>query len=306
MPRIVYALYDFQDNIGALLSREGKFNIRLVIDFIALFLQAFIFCALSVYQKDNLSFFILFAFLFAIDAIWFFIIIKNESYVQKQFSFLKPFSNSDARVNWMVSNFITSSILGLLVFTLDKNTCQNKWMWCTIVILINTVIDYCLNWDSYFPTTLKKPNSKNIFVRARFTSAITENGFDPSLKEIIKSTHKTLLSLGYNLFSAHNEERFGEQLEDPDVFIQRDLKQISESSRFIAVLDEPISSGLCVELGWASLMRIPIILIVKRPYNLKKHPMIRSLYNISPSMEVIKFQNIDELESELKKNLKHR
>ena len=281
----------------------GKFNIRLTIDFVFIFLQGIIFCALSVYQSATNEFYSLFTVLFYIDSIWFFVIWCYIQDLKLNPNFDENEKDSKTQTHWMVTNFVTASIMLVLIIPRDKFS-LTRILILSVVIIINMIFDYFLNWNTYFPAGITKGKDMSIFVAARFTSAIKEDIFNEDLKAQIDTVHEVVKSLDFKLFSAHKNEKFGNALEDPDIFVKRDLKEISEASLLIAILDKEISSGVCIELGWASLISKPIILVIPDGYDMNNIPMIKSLYNLC-HCEVLKFNNLDQLEEKLKDVLKN-
>jgi len=283
-------------NVPDYVAIHRKYNIRLMLDFVFLFIQAFIFCCLALYQPMSFEFYSLFAALFFIDAVWFFII--------RGFSGVTGYRAPDepALVNWSVTNFITALCLVLILFVLSE-----KSHWLFVAIMVNTVIDYKLNWKLlYFPTPEVKKRG-TVFVAARFTTALQSDGnFDGELKKKIEAVHEAVTERGMTVISSHIAEKFGEEKSEAVDFVERDVKDISECNLFILLLDEIISGGAFTELGWASLFDKPIIILVPATCDIKgAFPMVEGMHRMA-QCEIIRYKNIRELKDNLKEALQRK
>lgn len=288
-----YALKDYVASLG-------KFNRRLTIDFVFIFLQAVMFCSLSNYQNSPSEFYSLLTFLFILDAVWFSITLMYIQKLKASPKYIENESDSQTIMGWVVANFLTALIMGgILVWTNDEAGNVNVPLLC-FVLLLNTIADYYLNWRTYFPSGLDRHSEKHVFVAGRFTSAISENGdFDEKLKRILSATHETVTNCGFHLLSAHRTEDFGEKLEDADKFVVRDLKEIVESRVMVAVLeDNSLSSGVAIEMGWAAAFDIPIVAVVPDDYSFDDIPMVGSLGELT-SMRIMRYSDITTLQSRL-------
>lgn len=91
-----------------------------------------------------------------------------------------------------------------------------------------------------------------MFVAARFTTAMDDNGFDPQLKDIIHHAHTGVTNAGCVVSSAHRIEQFGKSLAKPADFIPRDHAEVKDCDVFVVVIDKSVSVGASAECGWAS------------------------------------------------------
>lgn len=109
-----------------------------------------------------------------------------------------------------------------------------------------------------------------VFVGGPIQHAINGQGhFSPVLRQVISGLISALEDADYKVLSAHRHERFGEM----DVrgkyreVCQRDHAWMRECTLFCAVLPVgaggvPVhSAGTAVELGWASAMGKPVVLV---------------------------------------------
>jgi nucleoside 2-deoxyribosyltransferase len=132
-----------------------------------------------------------------------------------------------------------------------------------------------------------------VFVGGPIQKAINRTGaFDTEIRQVIETVLDVVNKANYQVLSAHVYERFGEM----DVQGQfrevcaRDYKWMQECDLFIAIfpLDSHgkaiCTSGTSVELGWASAMGKPIIL-VRDPAPKYSH-LIMGLDVVTQVMEV--------------------
>jgi len=84
--------------------------------------------------------------------------------------------------------------------------------------------------------------------------------------------------------------------------VKRDIAQISSSDIIVALLEEKLSTGVCVELGWASFMGKKIIIIVPDEFDLHKIPMVRGLVNLT-YCDVIRYKDLGSLRNNLRLTL---
>jgi len=70
--------------------------------------------------------------------------------------------------------------------------------------------------------------------------------------------------LGATVYNAHRREAWGAQFLGPDEATLRDFTEISESDLFIAFPGVPPSPGTHVEIGWASALGKPMVLLLER------------------------------------------
>lgn len=284
--------YSIHDYIGSL----GGFAKRLVIDFVFIFVQAVVFCALSHYQDSPKEFYSLFTILFYVDSVWFFFTWLHIQRLKQRPQFHESERDSRTITSWMVANFITASIMLAILLMGSPNIGFAKVVCFFLVLVFNTFTDYSINWDTYFPGGKADVDRQSIFLSARLTTAIDVTGeFDSSLKKAIMAAHEAGVACGFDVLSAHKVEKFGKALDEPDEFVKRDLRGIADSQIVLAVLDKDgISSGVSIELGWASLLSIPIVLAVPHDLDMTLHPMVQALGKIT-RLESIRYASAESL-----------
>jgi nucleoside 2-deoxyribosyltransferase len=69
---------------------------------------------------------------------------------------------------------------------------------------------------------------------------------------------------GCKVFNAHKREKWGEAFMEPAEFTKLDFEEISASDVIVAFPGPPASLGTHIELGWASAVGRPIVLLLER------------------------------------------
>ena len=113
-----------------------------------------------------------------------------------------------------------------------------------------------------------------VFVGGPIQNAISNSGnFFAPLESVLRTIHTALLNHGYTLLSAHQQEQFGkvDLSGQPIAVCIRDFKWMNACDAFIAVRPPAEhdrngrffrTDGTCIELGWASMLRKPTIIVV--------------------------------------------
>lgn len=90
-------------------------------------------------------------------------------------------------------------------------------------------------------------------------------------------------------FCSQEREEWGEKYISPNESIMADVNGIKECDLFIAIPGNPISGGVHVEIGWASLLNKKMIVFLEK--NIEYSPMILGL----PEIANCKFVYYDKL-----------
>lgn len=69
-------------------------------------------------------------------------------------------------------------------------------------------------------------------------------------------------SAGFDVYNAHRREQWGACMLTPDECTRLDYEEIRDADLFVAFPGEPASPGTHIEIGWASGMGKPVILLV--------------------------------------------
>ncbi len=120
------------------------------------------------------------------------------------------------------------------------------------------------NWKSSWFRHVPLPTGHaRIFLAAPFTRYLKEgrNVFCESAYTKITQCLTLLRGHGCSVFSAHEREDFGRDLMSPSLCTRLDFEEMVQSDLMVALMDND-SFGVCVELGWASALNKPIILVI--------------------------------------------
>ncbi|NNB94888.1 nucleoside 2-deoxyribosyltransferase [Corallococcus exiguus] len=84
---------------------------------------------------------------------------------------------------------------------------------------------------------------------------------------------------GLRVFNAHRREAWGREFLTPEECTRLDFEEISSCDAFVAFPGSPPSPGTHVELGWASALRKPIVLLLEEG---KEYAfLVRGLHTVS-------------------------
>jgi nucleoside 2-deoxyribosyltransferase len=105
-----------------------------------------------------------------------------------------------------------------------------------------------------------------VFVCGPLTEAVDGQGLDKGLRGFLELVHDTLERVGMEVFSAHREEGWGEDEPSPDVVAKRDSAWMRHCDATVMILGIPSrpmwrTDGTFVELGWATAMGKPIVVV---------------------------------------------
>jgi nucleoside 2-deoxyribosyltransferase len=278
---------------------------RVVVDFIFIITQAFLFSMLSVYQLRPHLFVWIFAVLFFFDGIWFslssLLCHSTHPHDGKQKDYLN---------HWAIVNIITAVGLFLTIYAFEirEATAEGKTsamgtqsaifsILFSGVILGNAAIDYILNRSFYFPFPHQdEKKGHKVFLSARLTKAIKKDGiFDPGTRQAVSAVVNRLKEKGLTVFSAHLVEDFGQTKVEPEEFAPRDFKEICEADSVVVLFDEPISAGTCIEIGWATALQKPVVVFSPEVFYIATEaPMLLGLRQIS-KVRIERYKDVESL-----------
>ncbi|MFD0558168.1 nucleoside 2-deoxyribosyltransferase [Stackebrandtia endophytica] len=84
----------------------------------------------------------------------------------------------------------------------------------------------------------------------------------PQWRERLERLRSAFLAAGSEVFNAHHNERWGEQWLAPEVCTPADFAAMTRCDVVCALIGRPPSGGVAVELGWASALSKPVVLLV--------------------------------------------
>ncbi|MEY9841039.1 nucleoside 2-deoxyribosyltransferase [Streptacidiphilus sp. EB103A] len=141
----------------------------------------------------------------------------------------------------------------------------------------------------------------DVFVGGPIQHAILPNGFVGHLQDAISRAIGIVKENGGNIFSAHMVEKFGAETAafTPDQVSVRDFRWMKKCDVFVPVLPllegETLrrTDGTHVELGWATAMGRPIVVITKQPFAESASHLLKGLHRVG-AVQVIDFDEFIE------------
>jgi nucleoside 2-deoxyribosyltransferase len=108
------------------------------------------------------------------------------------------------------------------------------------------------------------PKSIRVFLAAPYTQWMdfAAGTVDPCWRFRLEAIRCTLMEMGAEVFSAHHNESWGAQWLDADVCTPVDFAAMLASDVVCAIVGQPPSGGVTVELGWASALGKPTLMVV--------------------------------------------
>lgn len=136
---------------------------------------------------------------------------------------------------------------------------------------------------------------RTIFVGGAIQHATTlKNTFNQDIRDLLEFVICELEKNSYKVLSAHRYESYGKlDVSNQEIMVcKRDFGWMKECDLFIAVLPEGRdgysirTDGTCVELGWASSMKKPVVILTSE--NTKYSHLIKGL----PAVASVEFVDI--------------
>lgn len=105
--------------------------------------------------------------------------------------------------------------------------------------------------------------SRSVFLGGPFKALVDDSGnMLPGARERFETLIERLEGDGYHVYNAHRRESWGAEFLTPQECTKLDFDEISECTVFVAFPGYPASPGTHVEIGWASAMGKPIVLLL--------------------------------------------
>jgi nucleoside 2-deoxyribosyltransferase len=140
---------------------------------------------------------------------------------------------------------------------------------------------------------------RKVFIGGPIQYALKGHYFNPTIKEILEKVISEVESSGFQVFSAHRTEGYGEMdvTDMESVICIRDFNWMKACDIFVAVLpslDNESHSvrtdGTCVELGWSSVLGKKVILIKSK--SVKYSHLIEGLGAINANLVKVDIADI--------------
>jgi nucleoside 2-deoxyribosyltransferase len=121
-----------------------------------------------------------------------------------------------------------------------------------------------------------------VFLAAPFVQFIhpSDGVVDPLWRARISALRDEILAAGHAVFNAHHNEAWGAQGLPPAECVPSDFRGLQAADLVLAYVGSPPSTGVALELGWASALRKPVVLLLDRDTSYS--PMITALGQVSP------------------------
>ncbi len=129
----------------------------------------------------------------------------------------------------------------------------------------------------------------DVFVGGPIQHAILPGGFVGQLQDAITTAISTVTESGAHVFSAHVVEKFGEETAafTPEQVSVRDFRWMKKCDVFVPVLPVQQEDGILrrtdgthIELGWATALGRPIVLITKQPVVESASHLLKGLHRV--------------------------
>ncbi|ARQ68680.1 hypothetical protein [Streptomyces marincola] len=151
------------------------------------------------------------------------------------------------------------------------------------------------------PTTTGLLAGLDVFVGGPIQHAILEDGFVGHLQDAITTAIGTVKDHGGNVFSAHVVEKFGAETASftPAQVSVRDFRWMKKCDVFVPVLplldDGTLrrTDGTHVELGWATALGRPVVIISRQPFVDSASHLLKGLHRVG-SVRTIDFDDFVE------------
>lgn len=260
------------------------------LDFLAIFTQSVLFSVTSFYILSHEAYISLFIVLLGFDIIW---TVYSEP----------PqggYTVSPQRM-WLLNNLGAISAL-VVFFLIYKAHHDRDWALDAAVgvLAVTTIADFALNWEFYFPSRVRRWRTGepiSVFLSAPMTQFV--NGDQATMDEFRAQwtrVAQTLELCGHHVFSAHEREAWGADLDDPESALVADLDGLQKSDLVVAYVGEPPSPGVQMELGYAIAKHKRILTFIRRG---QIEPYLVHGLHVLPSTEVVEIDHLSEICAEL-------
>ncbi len=145
--------------------------------------------------------------------------------------------------------------------------------------------------------------TRSVFVAGPFKNAIdpVTGLVNTHLRSRLEAVLEYFDAADYVIYNSHRRESWGAAMLTPDACTELDYAEISGADLFVAFPGEPASPGTHIEMGWASSLGKPMILIVD---GLETHSfLVRGLHTVA-SAQYIDAAEIPQLVAELDRAVK--
>ncbi|MGW0472608.1 hypothetical protein [Streptomyces coeruleorubidus] len=103
----------------------------------------------------------------------------------------------------------------------------------------------------------------HVFLAAPYTQWMdwSTGELNPCRKNYLQTLRQAFIDRGHAVFNAHQNEQWGRGWLAPEVCTPADFLAVSNADVLCVIVGEPPSPGVMVEIGWASALGVPIVLL---------------------------------------------
>jgi nucleoside 2-deoxyribosyltransferase len=106
--------------------------------------------------------------------------------------------------------------------------------------------------------------SRSVFLGGPFKALVDADGnMRAEERTRLEKLIAGLEAAGYHVHNAHRRESWGAKFMTPEECTKLDFEQISASDVFVAFPGSPASPGTHIEIGWASALGKPVVLLLE-------------------------------------------
>jgi len=238
------------------------------VDFFVILAQSILFAVMSFYAGSPEQLLMLFIILLASDVTWV-LVVQQPSEDREGFSHQR---------RWMLNN-VLALIAILAIYAIAGGAHRTDFLVYAgaTIMLLNAIFDFAINWGFYFPSWgLDGRSSGNrqttVFVAAPLTQTLNADTgrVAEQYRAWLEGVIGALEEAGHKVISAHVREKWGERLDAPTTALKTDLDELRRADAVVAHVGSPPSPGVQFELGAATSLRIPVVLLFDsgrpRPY----------------------------------------
>lgn len=122
--------------------------------------------------------------------------------------------------------------------------------------------------------------SRSVFLAGPFKALVDSDGaMRADARARFESLINRLEANGYQVHNAHRRESWGAEFLTPQECTRLDYDEISACTVFVAFPGHPASPGTHIEIGWASALNKPIVLLLEE--NREYAFLVRGLHTVA-------------------------
>jgi hypothetical protein len=167
---------------------------------------------------------------------------------------------------WFLNNFGHALAIGVsYVVYLRSSPPATAPLYVGIGLLLsNGLVDFVFSRAFYFAA---RTTGKSAFLSAPFTALLDahDGRYPQSERQTIETIYDRLTARGWTIHNAHRRERWGDSIDTPYSALVKDLEAIDDSEQLVAIVGDPPSPGVQLEIGFALARGKRILVICGRP-----------------------------------------